>query len=72
MRMITRGATSGLAIMGEEEAKEDGDEDEDKDGERKEENALSKSQKDSVLEQEYRMRRMLFEYIMTDFISRYG
>jgi hypothetical protein len=70
VRMITRGATSNVATAEEDEAEDDDDEDKNETDGPKDVNSLSKSKNDAALEQEYRMRRMLFEYIMSDFISR--
>ena len=70
VRMITRGATSNFATAEEDETEDEDDEDKNETDASKDVNALSKSKNDTVLEQEYRMRRMLFEYIMSDFISR--
>lgn len=67
VRMITRGATSSVGAIEEEEEEEDSNTNDDSnDGA-----VVSKPNKNTALEQEYRMRRMLFEYVMGDFISRY-
>ena len=66
VRMITRGATSSLGIAEDEEEDEKEEEEEST-----EVAVVPKPNKDTALEQEYRMRRMLFEYVMGDFISRH-
>jgi symplekin len=71
VRMITRGATSNLNTAEADEAENEGDEDKDETDGSKDEKSLAKSNKDAALDQEYRMRRILFEYIMSDFISRF-
>jgi hypothetical protein len=70
VRMITRGATSNFATAEEDEADDEDDEGKNETDGSKDVDSLSKSKNDAALEQEYRMRRMLFEYIMSDFISR--
>lgn len=66
VRMITRGATSSVAVAEEDEEDDTKENDESTDVA-----VIPKPNKDTAIEQEYRMRRMLFEYVMGDFISRY-
>jgi hypothetical protein len=67
LRMITRGATVGP----EDEAEEAMDDMEADDVEENEDNRITKRQvRDASLKAEFKMRTMLFDYIINDFSSR--